>query len=155
MSEKTLTLHLTTDLGASVSVNVLESELQSTLERYGMRGWYSGELPPGGFVVPYENEADFNWALIGARIFPDKESGELMVWCRGHTWKRRDLPADTKKKMPPVIKYSRGAKAFDPQHLREGDDDGIQYITLISFRGGKKQQRYAKTKAQNAEDSNG
>lgn len=140
----TTQLHLTGPLGEQVTVE-LESakDLYPTLGKWGRLGFYSGETPTGGFLLPLENEIDFNWALIGGRTFTGQE-GEQCVWCRGHVYKRREFEAqNTGKKMPAAIKYSRGAKPTDPPHLKEGDEGGVQYITLINFRGGKRNEAFA------------
>ncbi|ULH18149.1 single-stranded DNA-binding protein (plasmid) [Deinococcus sp. KNUC1210] len=57
---------------------------------------------------------------------------------RGQSYQRRDLEeVDTKKmQLPACVKNSRGARPTDPPHLKEEEDGGVQYVTLISFRGG-------------------
>jgi hypothetical protein len=139
-----LTVHFTTDLGAQVSVEIDEDDLLETLRRYGKRRWTSGEIPTGGYSFPYDNERDFDWALIGASPFTTND-GDQAVWHKGHLYKRRDLVAVESKKMtlPAAVKYSRGAKTTDPPHLREQADGEIEYVTLAVFRGGKRQERYA------------
>lgn len=141
-----IAIHFTTDLGAQVSVSAASADQVLELQRrYGKRGWYSGTIPPGGLILPYDNEHDFDWRLIGGRRFADKETGEIMVWCRGHAWKRRELAAVESKKMtlPAAIKYSRGAKPTDPPAIREQGDGEIEYVTLCIFRGGTRRDTYA------------
>ena len=89
--------------------------------------------------------ADFDWSLIGARPWTNPE-GETLIIHQGHTYRRRELEAvDTRKmKLPAAVKYSRGAKPMDPEHIREKADGEFEYVTLVMFRGGKRQERYAK-----------
>lgn len=136
-------LHLTGPLGEQITVSVTPRELYPTLERWGRKGFFSGEVPAGGFQLPHENEHDFNWALIGGRSFSNND-GEICVACRGHVYKRREFEAqNTGKKMPAAIKYSRGARPTDPPHLKEGDEAGVQYVTLIQFRSGRRNEAFA------------
>lgn len=131
------TLHLTGPLGTSLSVEVAdERELLGVLRRYGKNGWTSGELPPGGLVLPLAMADSFDWALIGARPYTNAD-GESSVLYRGQSYKRRELDeVDTKKlKLPRIVKYSRGARPTDPLHLKEGEEGGVQYVTLMTFRG--------------------
>lgn len=140
-----LHIEFTTDLGARVTVDVDSPEqLLEVQRRYGRLGWYSGEVPAGGYQFPLDNEADFDWALIGGRKF-STDDGEEAVYARGSVWKRRELDAvDTRKlRLPKAVKYSRGARPTDPEHLREKSDGEIEYVTLAMFRGGKRQERYA------------
>ena len=140
-----LQIEFITDLGARVTVNVEhESRLLDVQRHYGRLGWTSGEIPSGGYQFPIENEADFDWSLIGARKWKSPEGEELVIH-RGHAYRRRELEAvDSRKlKLPAAIKYSRGAKVSDPQHVREKADGDIEYVSLAIFRGGKRQERYA------------
>ncbi|ULH17416.1 single-stranded DNA-binding protein (plasmid) [Deinococcus sp. KNUC1210] len=132
-----LTLHLTGVLGTSITVNLTdERDVLPTLRKYGHQGWTSGNIPAGGLVLPLAMADDFDWALIGARPYTNAD-GEACVLYRGHSYKRREMDeVDTKKlKLPKIVKYSRGAKPTDPAHLKEGEDGGVQYVTLISFKG--------------------
>ncbi|MBB6099150.1 hypothetical protein HNR42_002586 [Deinobacterium chartae] len=141
----TLRVEFVTDLGARVSLEVQnENELLEVQRRYGRLGWYSGDVPPGGFQFPLDNEPDFDWALLGGRKFKNDE-GEDCVWCRGAVYKRRELAAvDTKKlRLPAAVKYSRGARPGDPDYLREKSDGEIEYVTLAIFRGGRRNEAYA------------
>jgi len=137
------TLHLTGPLGTSLSVETTDDTLLSTLRKYGKTGWSSGEIPAGGLVLPHGMADTFDWALIGARPYTNSD-GEQAVMHRGHSYKRRDFEAKTTGvKMPACIKYSRGAKPTDPPHLKEGDESGVQYVTLIMFKGtGKALSQY-------------
>lgn len=140
-----LHIEFTTDLGARVTVDASSvEEIIELQRRYGRMGWYSGEVPSGGFIFPLENEPDFDWALLGGRKITTKE-GEEVVICRGYSYKRRELEAVETKKltMPKAVKYSRGARPTDPEHLREKADGDIEYVTLAIFRGGRRQERYA------------
>lgn len=140
-----LHIEFTTDLGARVTVDVDSPEqLLDVQRRYGRLGWYSGEVPAGGYQFPLDNEPDFDWTLIGGRKF-STDDGEEAVYARGSVWKRRELDAvDTRKlRLPKAVKYSRGARPTDPEHLREKSDGEIEYVTLAMFRGGKRQERYA------------
>lgn len=139
----TLTLEFITDLGAQARVTVPEERYLETLRHYGQKGWFSQDPSLGPLRLPLANEADFDWRLVGGRLI--EIEGEPMVMARGYGWKRRELAADPKKKMPAAVKYSRGAKVTDPLHLREGDEDGIQYVTLVIFIGnGKKIEAFAR-----------
>jgi len=140
-----LRIEFTTDLGARVSVDVETPEqLLDVQRRYGRLGWYSGDIPAGGFQFPLDNEADFDWTLLGGRKF-STEDGEEAVYCRGAVWKRRELAAvDTRKlRLPAAVKYSRGARPTDPEHLKEKSDGDIEYVTLAIFRGGRRNPAYA------------
>lgn len=140
-----LHIEFITDLGAKVTVDVERPEQLLDVQRhYGRLGWTSGEVPAGGFVFPLDNEQDFDWSLIGARAWTNPE-GEVMILHRGHAYRRRELEAvDSRKlKLPKAVKYSRGAKPTDPEHLREKADGDIEYVTLAMFRGGKRQERFA------------
>lgn len=139
------TITFTTDLGATVSVDVQDAEHVLEAQRtYGRLGWTSGPTPHGGHLFPLDNERDFDWALIGARKFTNSD-GEEMVLHRGHAYRRRELEAvDSKKlKLPAAVKYSRGAKGTDPDHIREKADGEFEYVTLAIFRGGRRQERLA------------
>ena len=140
-----LQIEFLTDLGARVLVSVEnEGKLLDVQRHYGRLGWTSGEIPAGGYQFPLENEADFDWSLIGARKWKSPEGEELVIH-RGHAYRRRELEAvDSRKlKLPAAIKYSRGAKVSDPPHVREKADGDIEYVSLAIFRGGKRQERYA------------
>ncbi|GHF92529.1 single-stranded DNA-binding protein DdrB [Deinococcus piscis] len=145
-----LHIEFITDLGAKVTVDVERPEQVLDVQRhYGRLGWTSGEVPAGGFVFPLDNEPDFDWSLIGARAWTNPE-GEVMILHRGHAYRRRELEAvDSRKlKLPKAVKYSRGAKPTDPEHLREKADGEIEYVTLAIFRGGKRQDRFAAPQGQ-------
>jgi hypothetical protein len=133
----TLSLNLVGMLGTSLTVH-LENEQQvlPTLRQYGLQGWTSGSIPAGGLVLPLAMADTFDWALIGARAYTSPD-GEQAVMYRGQSYKRRELDeVDTKKvKLPRIVKFSRGARPTDPAHLKEGDESGVQYVSLISFRG--------------------
>lgn len=140
-----LHVEFVTDLGAKVTVDVAGPEQLLDVQRhYGRLGWTSGEVPAGGYLFPLDNKADFDWSLIGARPWTNPE-GEVMILHRGHAYRRRELEAvDSRKlKLPKAVKYSRGAKPTDPEHLREKADGEIEYVTLAIFRGGKRQERFA------------
>ncbi|MFT2722065.1 single-stranded DNA-binding protein [Deinococcus sp. A31D244] len=147
-----LHIEFTTDLGARVTVDVESpAQLLDTQRQYGRLGWTSGDVPSGGYQFPLENEADFDWTLIGARRWTSPDGEELVIH-RGHAYRRRELEAvDSRKmKLPAAVKYSRGAKSTDPEHVREKSDGEFEYVTLAIFRGGKRQDRYA-TPRQNAQ----
>lgn len=140
-----LHIEFLTDLGAKVTVDVESADKLLDVQRYyGRLGWTSGEVPAGGYQFPLENETDFDWALLGARKWATPE-GEEMILHRGLAYRRRELEAvDSRKmKLPAAVKYSRGARPTDPEHVREKSDGEIEYVTLAIFRGGKRQERYA------------
>jgi hypothetical protein len=139
------TIHFTTNLGASVSIEVENyREIMDVQRQLGKYGWTSGQIPPGGLRFPYDNETDFDWHLLGASYLMEI-NGDWGVFHRGEFYKRRDLPAVDSKKMtlPATIKYSRGAKPTDPPNIREGDEEGIQYVTLVQFRGKGRNDNFA------------
>lgn len=130
-------LHLTGPLGTQLTVEVQDDkDVLTILRRYGKNGWTSGELPPGGLVLPLAMADIFDWSLIGARPYVNND-GESCVLYKGQSFKRRELEeVDTKKiKLPKIVKYSRGARPTDLPHLKEGEEGGVQYVTLITFRG--------------------
>ncbi|MFB9993702.1 single-stranded DNA-binding protein [Deinococcus oregonensis] len=140
-----LHIEFITDLGARVTVDVESADKLLDVQRqYGRLGWTSGELPAGGYQFPFDNETDFDWALLGARKYTTPE-GEELVYHKGHAYRRRELePVDSRKmKLPAAVKYSRGAKNSDPDHVREKADGEFEYVTLAIFRGGRRQDRYA------------
>lgn len=138
-------LHLVGPLGTSISVTINdEKELLPTLRKYGRSGWSSGEMPAGGITLPLSMADTFDWSLIGARPYTNAD-GEQAVMYRGQSYKRRELEEVNTKKMslPKIVKYSRGARPTDPAHLKEGEEGGVQYVTLITFRGvGKALEQY-------------
>ncbi|OOV14043.1 single-stranded DNA-binding protein [Deinococcus sp. LM3] len=140
-----LHIEFTTDLGARVTVDVENAtQLLDTQRQYGRLGWTSGDIPSGGYQFPLDNESDFDWHLIGARKWTSPDGEELVIH-KGHAYRRRELEAvDSRKmKLPAAVKYSRGAKSTDPEHIREKSDGEFEYVTLAIFRGGKRQERYA------------
>lgn len=140
-----LHIEFVTDLGAHVTVDVDSADKLLDVQRqYGRLGWTSGAVPGGGYQFPLDNEPDFDWSLIGARKWTNPE-GEEMVIHRGLAYRRRELEAvDSRKmKLPAAVKYSRGARGTDPEHVREKADGEFEYVTLAIFRGGKRQDRYA------------
>ncbi len=133
----TIQLHFTGPLGTSISVGVQDDkEIFPTLRKYGRSGWSSGDIPAGGVTLPLAMADNFDWSLIGARHYTNAE-GEQAVMYKGQSYKRRELDeVDTKKvKLPKIVKYSRGARPTDLPYLKEGEEGGVQYITLITFRG--------------------
>ena len=145
-----LHIEFLTDLGAKVTVDVESADKLLDVQRqYGRLGWTSGEIPAGGYQFPLDNEADFDWSLIGARKWTNPE-GEELVMHKGHAYRRRELEAvDSRKmKLPAAVKFSRGAKSTDPEHVREKADGEFEYVTLAIFRGGKRQERYAMPQGQ-------
>ncbi|GGM10119.1 single-stranded DNA-binding protein [Deinococcus aerophilus] len=140
-----LHIEFVTDLGAQVTVDVEgPDKLLEVQRQYGRLGWTSGTVPGGGYQFPLDNEPDFDWALIGARKWTNPD-GEEMVIHKGLAYRRRELEAvDSRKmKLPAAVKYSRGARATDPEHVREKADGEFEYVTLAIFRGGRRQDRYA------------
>lgn len=133
-----------TDLGAKVAVDVEdETRLLAVQRQYGRLGWTSGEIPAGGYQFPLDNAEDFDWSLIGARKWVNPE-GEEMIIHKGLAYRRRDLEAVDSRKLtlPKAVKYSRGARGTDPEHVREVQGE-FSYVTLVFFRGGRRQDRYA------------
>lgn len=140
-----LHIEFITDLGARVTVDVESADKLLDVQRqYGRLGWTTGDIPSGGYQFPFDNEPDFDWNLIGARKWTSPDGEDLIIH-RGHAYRRRELEAvDSRKmKLPAAVKYSRGAKNTDPEHVREKADGEFEYVTLAIFRGGKRQERYA------------
>jgi len=139
-----ITIHLTDALGTSSSITVAASKYFDVLRAVGARGMWSGDIPRGGIRLPYANADDFDWRLIGGREYTDRD-GNPTVFARGHYWKRRELAANPNKNLRAMVKYSRGARPFDPPDIIEGDEgQSFRYVTLIVFAGdGHKDERYA------------
>jgi hypothetical protein len=129
-------LYFTDALGVVLGVPVDASRYYDALRSFGAKGLWSGDIPNGGFRLPLANESDFDWRLIGGRVYTDKD-GDVTVWARGYSWKRRHLAANEKKNMPEIVKYSRGARPTDDPIVIEGDEGtSFRYVTLITFAGG-------------------
>ena len=137
-------LHVTDTLGRSLTAETTLAELNSTMRELSAIGATSGNIVGSGLTLPYDTESDFDWSLIGARPWTNSD-GEMGVYHGGAFYKRRVLDAvDTKKmKMPAVVKYSRGARPTDPKNIVEGEEGGVQYVSLIYFKGGKRQSSFA------------
>lgn len=134
-----LTLALLDALGTPITVQAQTlTEIRTLQRHYGARGMRPAGTPlGGGLQLPLVAHDTFDWSLIGARPWVSPE-GEHVVFCGGHMYKQRLLEEVDirKKKLPEAIKYSRGAKATDPEHLREKGDADFWYVTLVMFRGG-------------------
>lgn len=134
-------LELTNAVGMKlhVAVNGVE-DAYDLMRQMGAHGWTSGDVPAGGYVLPYAMADAFDFSLIGARQFEIKDGADVTqcVEHRGLVYTRREFEAKTGKiKMPAKIKYSRGAKPTDEPHLKEGaEGEKSGYITLITFVGG-------------------
>ena len=134
------TIELINQFGMKVHLNISDmSDAYAKMREHGAQGWMSGEIPEGGFQLPYDMADVFDWSLIGAREYTTPD-GDRVVYHRGHKYTRRAMPAvDTKKmKLPEAVKYSRGAKPTDPPHIREKLGE-IEYVTLAIFRGKGRQ----------------
>jgi len=135
-------IHMTGPIGEQITLTVEHpKDLYPTISKWGALGYTTGTVPAGGHIFPLENEHDFDWALLGARPWTNPE-GETVIIHRGHTYRRREFEAvDSRKmKLPAAVKYSRGAKPTDPEHLREKSDGEIEYVSLAIFRGGKRRE---------------
>lgn len=101
----------------------------------GRSGWTCGEIPTGGYRLPYDMADKFDFAFIGAT--EAEIDGEKGLWHQNQFYKSREYEEETKgQKKGKMIKYSRGAKPTDPTHLKEGaTGEKPGYITLISFKG--------------------
>lgn len=141
------TLELMSELGVRVRTPILlepsdamdpalvDRAVLATLRRYALLGYHLADIPAGGITLPMANEESFDWSLLGASRVSHSEKGEG-VYHAGHFYTRRHLPANERKKMPEVIKYSRGSKATDPPHVVEESSD-FAYVTLIRFIGSR------------------
>lgn len=153
-----IALRLTNAIGAQILVALnSEDDLLDAMRHWGKRRWRTIELPYGGLHFPIAMAETFDWSIIGAQPGEQKneEGGvDQGVWFQNRFWKRRDLPANEKKKMDAAVKYSRGANDADranPNLLVEGDDK-FGYVTLVIFRGaGKVQAEYERPRQQTAE----
>ncbi|MXV21186.1 single-stranded DNA-binding protein [Deinococcus xianganensis] len=115
-------------------------ELRALQREYGRRGYRpEGEIPCGGLQLPYAQHDTFDWSLIGATPWTSPD-GDRGVIHDGSFYKLRELEAvDSRKmKLPQALKYSRGARETDPEHLVEEGSGEFKYRTLIMFRGGGK-----------------
>lgn len=131
-----ITIHVHDALGVASSITVKADRYYDALRALGARGMWSGDLPPGGLRLPLASEVDFDWRLVGGRIYTDRD-GDIALWARGYSWKRRDLPANEKKGMPAIVKYSRGARPTDDPIVIEGDEGtSFRYVTFATFSGG-------------------
>jgi hypothetical protein len=150
-----ISLHLTNAIGVNLSVALnSEDDLLDAMRAWGRKRWRTISLPYGGLHFPLAMAQTFDWSIIGAQ--PDElkndESGAMEpgVWFENRFYKRRDLPANEKKKMGAAVKYSRGANDTDranPNILVEGDDK-FGYVTLVIFRGeGRAQVEYERPRA--------
>lgn len=146
------TLQMTTDLGARVSAPVTlpengnaydrEAAILSAMREYGKLGWRPTEVPGGGLVFPLANEADFDWSLIGGKLHEHPSKGAGVYW-GGDFYTRRALDVNEKKNMPEKVKYSRGARAADPDGIVEVSGE-FSYVTLAVFVGnGKRREKFA------------
>src|SRR5690606_22795692 len=112
-------------------------------QRYlGRLGWTSVEIPPGGLQLPFAIAEDFDWALIGARKV--KFDDDIKVFFKGEWYTRRvmdEVQPNKKlpKGMPPVVKYSRGARPHDDPRMIETTEGDIKMVPLAVFRGGGEQ----------------
>ncbi|TAM91149.1 single-stranded DNA-binding protein [bacterium] len=134
LSQIPVTVTFTDPLGGTIVTTVGLQELLQTKRLLGKRGYVCGEIPRGGIRRPLAEHDRFDWSLIGAThaTVGDDEG----LWCRGYFWKKRHLAAQTTgKKMPELIKYSRGASPTDPREIVESEEDAKGYVTLIIFRG--------------------
>lgn len=124
------------ELGHKIQVKTSVNRMIDAIRTMGAMGCTPGGIPQGGFRFKREQHEGFDWSLIGARPWTNSE-GEEGVWYENEFYKKRVLEAvDSKKmKMPEAIKYSRGARPTDPDHIKEGEDGGVQYVTLAMFRG--------------------
>lgn len=112
-------------------------ELRELQRAYGKRGYRpAGEVPGGGFQLPYAQHDTFDFSLIGAKEWISPE-GEKFLIHDGQVYKQRVLEeVDSRKmKLPAAVKYSRGAKPSDPELVKEKSDGEFSYRTLIVFRG--------------------
>jgi len=125
-------------IGSQITVYAnTAQELRELQRAYGKRGYRpAGEVPGGGFQLPYAQHDTFDFSLIGATPWINPENEKCLIH-DGHVYKQRVLQAvDSKKmKLPEAIKYSRGTKSGDPEHVREKADGEFEYRTLLVFRG--------------------
>jgi DdrB-like protein len=151
-----ISMQFQTDLGVTVTVNSDKGAPGTVIDMmryYGARGW-STEVPNRGFLFPLENHDDFDWAIIGARVGKLKNrtnnTVDEGVWHRGKFYKRRDLePVENPKKnisMPAAIKYSRGASELDQPEIVEVAEGEFKYVTLVFFKGGRRDESLAEPK---------
>jgi hypothetical protein len=139
LSTTPATLEVTNLVGMKLHVAVASvDDAYAKMRALGARGFSTGEQPAGGYSLPYRMADTFDFSLIGGRYFEHEKDGVKFkcVDHRGQLYTRRDYEAETRgQRKPAKIKFSRGAKPTDPPHLKEGDENSPQYVTLISFVG--------------------
>jgi hypothetical protein len=125
-------------IGSQVTVYAQDpAELRALQRAYGKCGYRpAGEVPGGGFQLPYAQHDTFDFSLIGATPWTSPE-GDKCVIHDGQVYKQRVLEKVDSRKMqlPEAVKYSRGARNTDPEHVREKAEGEFEYRTLIVFRG--------------------
>jgi hypothetical protein len=133
-----VSLVMVDEIGTHITVSAADlAELRVLQRRYGAQGYRpAGNVPAGGYQLPYDLHDTFDWSLIGARPWISPE-GDKGVFHDGHFYKQRLMePVDSRKmKLPAAIKYSRGAKNTDADDVKEKAEGEFEYRSLILFRG--------------------
>ncbi|HEX7241384.1 MAG TPA: single-stranded DNA-binding protein [Longimicrobiaceae bacterium] len=117
------------------SPRALNQRILEAQRTYGGVGWHTGEPPAGGFQFSMEDEAEFDWRILGARAGTATIDGTLRhgVWRAGKFYERRHIPAEPRKCLPEVVRYSRHAR--QSEHGPHVEESGkFRYIALAVFR---------------------
>ena len=102
-------------LGTELLLPTSGTTFYTDRRKYGQRGFTDpGNLLEHPLELPRCMADTFDFTLIGAREFTMKDDDGQQIHAveyRGRVYKRRDLPANKKLKLPEGdVKYSRGAK---------------------------------------------
>ena len=126
-------------LGTELYLPTSSTSLYNDRKRYGLKGFTDpGDLTEHPLELPRCMADTFDFSLIGAREFtmPDDDGQQIhAVEYRGRVYKRRDLPANRKLKLPEGdVKYSRGAKEGEEDIAAGAAGENRGYVTLAYFR---------------------
>ena len=126
-------------LGTELLLPTSSTTLYIDRRRYGQRGFTDpGNLLEQPLELPRCMADTFDFTLIGAREFTMKDEDGQQVRAaeyRGRIYKRRDLPANKKLKLPEGdVKYSRGAKEGEEDLAAGASGENKGYVTLVYFR---------------------
>ena len=126
-------------LGTELYLPTSSTSLYNDRRRYGQKGFTDpGDLTEHPLELPRCMADTFDFTLIGAREFTMKDDDGQQIRAveyRGRVYKRRDLPANKKLKLPEGdVKYSRGAKEGEEDVAAGASGENKGYVTLVFFR---------------------
>ncbi len=126
-------------LGTELYLPTSSTTLYIDRRRYGQKGFTDpSNLLEHPLELPRCMADTFDFTLIGAREFTMKDDEGQPVHAieyRGQVYKRRDLPANKKLKLPEGdVKYSRGAKEGEENLAAGASGENKGYVTLVYFR---------------------